>query len=412
MDFQNQYDSATNTIDEIVSTQLTSNLSWKNIPGMLVKASSSPGGYVWGFNSESMVFACPLPCTGNWTEIDLTKYNVGSILDLTTDYTNVYILLKDKGNNTLMLIGPATPSSNWIQILAPLDVTSIFSTSTYIWVQDATGKKNKCAKPCSTGNWVASTNTTVKITSSSYTYLYGVDGSGNAFKTDENMTTGWAPISGMADSKWKSIIGQGNQMDIYGIDTSSKAFSCGEMCAFTDDVKPIDTAGYTPINITDDPQSKNLWMTTTTPGDGGNIFVRTSEPSYSNVMNQINPLDQTRTKIVSQVEDAYRKQSDTATMNKQVTDIVDFFSKMFKFSKSDAAIDKQEISRLHDSVENTEKQLNQMQKVQPIIIVIVATLAVTALLYLFGSILGRIIHTIAAIVLIIGLGYAISLGKK
>ncbi len=412
MDFQNQYDSATNTIDEIVSTQLTSNLSWKNIPGTLVKASSSPGGYVWGFNAESMVFACPLPCTGNWTEIDLTKYNVGSILDLTTDYTNVYILAKDKGNNTLMLIGPATPSSSWIQVLSPLDASSIFSTSTYIWVQDQSGNKNKCAKPCTTGNWVASTDKNVRITSSSYTYLYGVDGTGNAFKTDENMTTGWAPINGLSEYKWKSIIGQGNQMDIYGIDTSSKAFSCGEMCAFTDDVKPVDTAGYTPVNITDDPQSKNLWMTTTTPGDGGNIFVRTNEPNYSNIMNQIDPLDQTRNKIVSQVEDTYKKQVDESTMNKQVTDIVDFFSKMFKFSKSDAARDKQEISRLHNSVQYTETQLNQMKKVQPIIAIIVMTLGVTAVLYLVGSFLGRIIHTLAAIVLILGLGYAIYLGKK
>jgi hypothetical protein len=412
MDFQNQYDSATNTIDEIVSTQLTSNLSWKNVPGSLVKASSSPGGYVWGFNSTNLVFACPLPCTGNWSEIDLTKYNVGSILDLTTDYTNVYILLKDKSNNSVLLIGPAIPSSNWIQVIAPTNSTSIFSTSTYIWAQDQSGNKNKCAKPCTTGNWVASTDKNVKITSSSYTYLYGVDGTGNAFKTDENITTGWAPISGLADSKWKSIIGQGNQMDIYGIDTASKTFSCGEMCAFSDDVKPVDTGGYTPLNLTDDPQTKNLWMTTTTPADGGNIFVRTSEPSYSNVMNQITPLDQTRDKVVSQVEDSYKKQVDESTMNKQVTDLVDFFSKMFKFTKGDVAKDNQEISRLHNSVQYTETQLNQMKKVQPIIVVIVITLAITALLYLFGSVLGRIIHTIAAIVLILGLGYAISLGKK
>lgn len=413
MDFQNQYDSATDTIDEIVSTQLTSNLSWKNVPGSLTKASSSPGGYVWGFNSTSnLVFACPLPCTGNWTEVDLTKYNVGSILDLETDYTNVYILLKDKGNNTLLLIGPAIPSSSWVQLLAPLNATSIFSTSTYLWAQDTSNNKSKCAKPCTTANWVASTDKNVKITSSSYTYLYGVDGSGNAYRTDENMTTGWAPINGLSDNKWKSIIGQGNMMDIYGIDTSSKTFSCGEMCAFTDDVKPVDTAGYTPLNLTDDPQSKNLWMTTTTPGDAGNIFVRTNEPSYTNVMNQIGPLDQTREKIVGQVEDAYKKQTNTSTMNKQVTDLVDFFSKMFKFTKDDASRDKQELSRLHNSVQYTEKQINQMQKVQPIIIVIIATLAITALLYLFGSILGKIVHTIAAIVLVLGLGYAISLGKK
>jgi hypothetical protein len=413
MDFQNQYDSATNTIDEIVSTQLTSNLSWKNVPGSLVKASSSPGGYVWGFNDTSnLVFACPLPCTGNWSEVDLTKYNVGSILDLTTDYTNVYILLKDQGNNTLLLIGPAIPSSNWVQVLAPLDATSIFSTSTYIWVQDTSGNKNKCAKPCTTGNWVASTDKNVKITSSSYTYLYGVDGSGNAFKTDENMTTGWAPIAGLADNKWKAIIGQGNQMEIYGIDTASKTFSCGEMCAFTDDVRPVDTAGYTPLNLTDDPQSKNLWMTTTTPGDGGNIFVRTNEPNYSNIMNQVDPLDQTRDKVVTEVEDAYKKQVDESTINKQVNDIVDFFTKMFKFSKNDAAKDKQEMSRLHNSVEYTETQLNQMTKVQPIITVIIITLGITAGIYLFGSVLGGFTHSIAAIVLIIGLGYAISLGKK
>lgn len=69
MDFQNEYDTSTDGINTVVTSQLASSLQWTSIPGTLVKSSSSAAGFVWGYNSANLIYVCQLPCTGNWTQM-------------------------------------------------------------------------------------------------------------------------------------------------------------------------------------------------------------------------------------------------------------------------------------------------------------------------------------------------------
>jgi len=90
-DFQAAYDQTTQNINNTLSTQLSSVLTWANIPGELTKVSSSAYGFAWGF-SGSQVYNCQLPCSGNWQPVDLSKFDITSVLDVATDDTNVYLL--------------------------------------------------------------------------------------------------------------------------------------------------------------------------------------------------------------------------------------------------------------------------------------------------------------------------------
>lgn len=407
MDFQNEYDTATSGINTLVSTQLSSSLQWTNVPGTLVKSSSSAAGYVWGFNSSNGIFVCQLPCTGNWTMIDTSSWNLSSVLDLTTDSTNVYILVSTTGGKTVLYSNSASNTGTWNMIAVPFSATSIFSTNTYVWAQDASNTKQKCPKPCTMTNWIASPENKIKITSSSMSSLYGVDASGNAMKTDENIQSGWSSISGLTGLKLMSVIGQADSTALYGVDTSSKAYRCEGDCTVPKEVDPLDTGGYAPLAMSADPSGKSLWMTGTTSGNVGNIFTRLDKPDYTAIMNNVNPLDQSRDKVVSNVTDAYNQQTNLMTANKQITDVVNFFTKFFKFDTQSAKQEQSEISAYRDKLVTTQAQLDKLTTTEPLLQKLISLLVVVVLIYLTGSFLGGFVHTIAFLVLVGGLGYII-----
>lgn len=405
MDFQNEYDSVTDNINSIVSTQLSSALQWSNIPGSLVKASSSSAGYAWGYNASNIVYVCQLPCNGNWQPVDLTTYNVSTIQDLTTDGSNVYLLITDTSGKNNLLIGPATNQGSWNMIPVPFPATSIFSTNTYIWAQDASNNKQKCPKPCTSSNWLANPDKTVKITSASSSSLYGTDTSGNAMRSDESLQSGWSSISGLSGVKLKSLIGQADQTALYGIDMSSSAYTCQGDCSTPEELNPLDTGGYMPLNLTTD--GKKLWMTTTTAGEKGNIFSRVNTPDYSSIMNEVTPLDQNRDKIIDTVDNAYNQQTQLMVANKQISTVIDFFTKMFKFDNDTAKQTKTQESRLHDQVQEVQFKIDQMSSTQPLVQNLLIVVAVVAGIYMFGSFLGWIVHVLAFIALAAGVGYSI-----
>jgi len=405
MDFQNEYDSVTDNINSIVSTQLSSALQWSNIPGSLIKASSSAAGYAWGYNATNVVYVCQLPCNGNWQPVNLETYSIASIQDLTTDGSNVYLLTTDKSGKTNLLIGPATNQGPWNMIPVPFAATSIFSTNTYIWAQDASNNKQKCPKPCTSANWLASPDKKVKITSASTSALYGTDASGNGMRTDENLQSGWSAISGLTGVKLKSLIGQADQTALYGIDTSSSAYVCEGECTTPQELNPLDTAGYMPLNLTTD--GKKLWMTATTSGDKGNVFSRVNTPNYSSIMNEVTPLEQNRDKIADSIDHEYNQQTQLMVANKQITTIVDFFGKMFKFDTDSAKDTKNQESALQDKVKDVQGKIDQMTSIQPLIQNLLIVVAVVAVIYMLGSFLGWFTHVIAFIVLAAGVGYSI-----
>lgn len=424
MDFQNQYDGVTSGIDTVITTQLSSSIQWANIPGSLVKSSSSPAGYAWGYNSANLLYVCQLPCTGNWNQVDTSSWNISSVLDLTTDSSNVYALISTTDGKTVLYINSATNTGTWNMVPVPFSATAIFPTHTYIWAQDASNNKQKCPKPCTSGNWIAVSEqkptlavpgaTTlsggvgkVKITSSSDSSLYGVDASGNAMKTDENIQSGWTSVSGLSGLKLMTVIGQADKTGLYGIDTSSKAYRCEGDCTVPKEVDPLDTGGYAPLNITADPSGKSLWMTSTTSGEVGNIFNRIDKADYTTIMNNINPLDQTRDKIVTDVTDQYNQQTNLMVANKQITDVVNFFTKFFKFDKNSVQQDNSNISAYRDKVVSSQAQIDKLTSTEPLLQKLLVLLGSVLVVYMFGSILGGFVHTIALVILVGGMGHII-----
>lgn len=406
-DFQAAYDQTTRDINNTLSTQLSSVLTWANIPGELTKVSSSAYGFAWGFSGAS-VYTCQLPCTGNWKPVDLSKFSIAAVLDVATDETNVYILV-NASSKIVMLTNTSDGRGVWNVVPVPFAASQIFSTHSYIWAQDTQNNKQKCPKPCTTTNWIPEPENKVTITSSSATSLYGKDASGAGMKTDEVLQSGWSPIAGLLGTKVNSVIGQIDQSSVYALDPTSKVLKCEGDCS-TNTLTPVDTQGYTPLNLTADPTSKTLWMTAQTKGDLGNIFSRPDKPDYSTIMNTITPLDKQRDTVVQDVTKEYNQQTGVMTVNKQVSDIESFFKKIFGEQHQSTTNTKNAAGNLQKLISDQQVSLDQINSIQPIISGFVITLAVVVVIYIVGSILGSLIHWIAFAVLLGGIYLTINNG--
>lgn len=404
-DFQSEFDNTTNAIDDLITTQLSSAFTWRNVPGFLVKASSSSGGYVWGYNANSGIYICQVPCSGNWTPVSTS--GLLTVLDLTTDSSNVYILGNNKGGNLVLSIGPINNQGAWNSVSVPFAATKIFSTYTYIWAQDSSNNKQKCAKPCMAAKWIPVSEKVVSIKSSSDTSLYGTDPSGIGMKVDELMQSEWTPINGLETMKLTSLIGDLDKVALYAVDDSSVLLRYDG----TSDPVPVDTVGNVPAQMTIDPSSKQLWMTSESEGSLGNIFNRSESSDYSAIMNNVTPLTKKRDAIVSETASEYSKQTDVMTLNKQVSDIVSFFKTIFNKTGDTSKSTTDAAGKLKDDIYRTQSELDQIQFTQPLIQNIVFTLVCVGLIYLVGSILGKLIHLFAFIVLLVGLYYSINFSQ-
>jgi hypothetical protein len=525
-DFQSAFDTNTSGINTTLTTQLSSVQQWANIPGSLVKASSSQAGYLWGFNSINKVWVCQQPCTGQWTEVNLSKLsptqtqttgcygtpvttsernffyptpfnqfmaqigpggnpnyvsstldgakalaaknpgargiftflgpdgitvrycvwdqdptlgNLAStdtskrlsqsgtfipiikcppppppatltILDIVTDETNVYLLFSN-GSATFLATKTANNQTDWSMnpvgnpTFSPVN---IFSTHTYLWLQSSTNQKVKIPKPVNMTNSMPVADTSVKITSSSATALYGVDGTGKAMKSDETLQTGWAPVSGLAGTAVKSVVGDLDQQGLFIIDNNSRVSECVGDCS-TNKTVPVNTQGYLPLYMTADPSTKQLWMTSSTAGGKGNIFNRVANPDYSSILNTVTPLDQNRDKVIGDVKDEYNKQTQVMTVNKQIGDFHDLFSKIFGDATKATQETNTQISKVETDVAGKQVQLRTITNIEPIIQKLVVTLATAALVYAIFSFLGWIVHAI--VIIVIGIGIYLSLNN-
>jgi len=409
-DFQSDFNDATNTIDNLVNTQLSEVPRWNNVTGNLVKASSSAAGYVWGLNQQNDVFRCQLPCTGKWEKIDMSQYVTGGIHDLTTDNSNIYLLTYDKDGTTHLVSSPAN-GSQWVKINIPFKANFIFSTHTYIWAQDSRNNKKKCGKPCTTGAWLNESDKKIKITSSSDQYLYGIDMNGKAVKSDETLQTGWTPIKGLDKLNLSAIMGQMDTAALYSVDEKANMFRCTGDCS---NVEQVDLEGYKPLNVSPDPVTKDVWLTAQTTGPKGNIFTRIDGVNYSSIMNKITPLQDTRDAIVGEVSKDYQTQTQVMLANKSVSDFVDYFKKIFQIGdpKKSPKHAKDSIGQLEHQILNEKLQLDQMTSTQPYIEILLYTCLSVTLLYTFGSFLGFVVHILALVILLGGLLYAINFSQS
>ena len=393
-------DEATKGIENVVTTQLAKVQQWLNVPGNLSKVSSSVDGFVWGYNSENRLFRCPLPCTGNWKEVELK--GVSTIFDIATDLSNVYVLVEGSSGQRKLLINPSASTDEWNEVLVFSEATKIFSTHTFIWTQDSSNKKQRCAKPCTTGGWVSSTDTRVRITSASETALYGVDSSGTPLKSDETLQTGWTPINELAGRKLSALLGQLDNTALYGVENG------GLLREEKGDIEQVTTYGQTPSSLSADPFSKDVWMTTEGRGELGNVFTKIDKPDYSSIMNKITPLDRRRDQVVKEAEAQYVQQDKITGLNKSLNDFVNFFYAKFGVNKDTLKETQNDIGGLQNDIKRTQANLDIIGSTQPVVEVLFLTLLAVLFLYVFASFIGQLIHTLAFLVLVGGLVYALT----
>jgi hypothetical protein len=389
--FQSEYEDTTNTIDTIVSSQLSSVLTWINIPGGLTKVVSSSSGFAWGYNSDNTVWSCQLPCSGNWQSSDLSSFSVGTVLDIAADSTEVYVLYTAMNGSTNILSTSANRQGSWAVISVPVPATKIFSTHTYLWAQDSGNNKRMCPKPCNMSNWMTADDTTVTITSATDTTLYGKDPSGVAMQTDETMRSEWSPMSAFEKISVDTIVG-GNG-NVYAIDTNSNAYVYDGQTT-----KPATTSGYTPVNLT--AGNNELWMTSDTPGTLGNVFHRIENPDYTSVITKVAPLDKKRDEVVSSLESKFNLQTDVMTVNKQSKDVIDFFKKMFKLDGDTAKKSKSQMGHINEQIRSTQNQIDQMNALEPILGILIIMLAAICVVYIVLG--GMISHIVAIAILSVG----------
>lgn len=491
-DFQSAFDTNTSGINTTLTTQLSSVQQWANIPGSLVKASSSSAGYLWGFNSVNQIYVCQQPCTGSgWTRVEttkleppqpssvgymsgpwiagnipitkvdmddqgntayiayespytkivnsagLSKYYTGPManyasanwpnysktppgayriklnptqsspplttLDIATDETNVYILFTS-GADTSVGIKTANNQTDWsvVKVSNPtFSPTNIFSTHTYLWLQGASNQKVKIPKPVNMSNSMPVGDITVKITSSSSSALYGVDGNGKAMKTDETMQTGWAPVAGLSGVQVSSLVGDLDQTGLFVVNGAGVTECAGD-CS-KDKLTPVYTQGYLPLYMTGDPSTQQLWMTSSTPGNVGNIFNRVANPDFSSILNSITPLDKNRDTIVKDVAKDYTKQTQVMTVNKQIAEFQEVFKRLFGDATKAADETNTQISKVESKLFTDNINLRLVQNVEPMLQKFVATLAIAALIYAVLPNIGWWVHLIVLVVLCIGI---------
>lgn len=383
-----EFDQITDTIDNTISTQLSSVNSWSNIPGSLTKVSPSLAGYVWGF-SNSNLYKCQIPCSGNWQEVPLSNVTIS---DLTTDESNVYVLTIDGAIH----IGNASGQSEFLTLKSPITASSIFSTHTYVWVQSGKGEKRKCAKPCTTSNWISVPTDNVLITASNDTTLYGKDVSGKSYQSDEHLQSGWSEIKALK----QSTILSGSDNGIYGIDTNQHLLFCdGKTC------DPIDTSGYTPASLS---KSQNdVWMTTHENGQKGNVFWKLETPDYSGIMNTLNPLNKQRTEIVGEIQQEQKQQDMVSQVQEKVNQIKEFLTKVFQELGTSKEASDRSIKSLQKKISDTEGEYDTIQNVQPILQKLFLTILAVGLLYLAFGFTGSVVHFMALAVL--GVGFYLSI---
>lgn len=391
------YETLTDALNNTISAQVAPESSWTNVAGGLTKVSASSMGFVWGY-VNNQVFVCQMPCTGNWKPVPI---KATSITDITTDDSNIYVLA-----GAYLYIKPANNTSDWNTISVPSDVVQIFDTQSYLWVQDASMKKYRIAKPGTTSNWIQIPDTSnVRITSASATSLYGVDVQGTAVKTDESMQSPWAGIPSFAGKKVELIAGDIDKTALYGVDATHQLLRCTGNC------KPVPTGGYTISSLSVEPTSHDIWMTTQTSGDLGNVFTKPDMFNPPSILKSAGDLDVQRDSLVKQAQSAHQGSTHQTVVAKQLGEVKTFLSKNFHINDASKKVNLDKQSVFHDQIQDIDTELAQMNTTLPIIQQILYLLSAIVVVYVTLGFFGWIAHLVAFLVLGSGLIYILLLQK-
>jgi hypothetical protein len=380
------YDSLTDQINNTLSSGISKGTSWEAVPGGLDKVSASAMGFAWGMGG-GRVWVCQLPCAGNWKQVDVPV--TSALRDIVTDDTHIYVLFQDK-----LAMKLANNTDEWVVVQVPDDISKIISTSSYIWGQGGT-QKYKLPKPGTTGNWIpVKDDLNVKVTSASSGHLYGVGSKGEAMITDEAMQTSWAVIPEFG-GKYTAIYGEADQTALFGVDSENSLKRC-----LNGKCQGVDTQGYTPQNITIEPTTKQMWMTTTTSGKTGNIFNQPLTFDYTDIIKSVQPIDTKRDQAVDEVKVQYEQATYSGMMSKQFAMLKKMIATLFNIKPASSHEEDQKV--LQGDIDNTTYELNILRDILPFIQKLLIVLALTVLVYAASDYLGSATHVVALAVLIAG----------
>jgi hypothetical protein len=344
--------------------------NWVNIPGGLDKISETSSA-AWGLSSGKL-YVCALPCTGQWVE------QLDGVTDFTTDDSLVYVLtsgLQTKNGNG---------SGEWSSPITVPSITQLFNTGSNLWGQGS--EKYKLAKPGTTANWISVPDTSdIKITSSSLNTLYGVDSAGKAYKSGENLS--WTLIP-QFKGVYTGVLGDGT--NLYGTNIQQKIEKCvGSECS-VEDTPPVKSLYVNPLTS---------WITSTQQSDYGNIFYKDDSPS--NIIQDVEPIDQEREGIVQQTEKDYEVSTYSNVMSKQLSRLQTMFMNLPP---------KEDTQPLKSSLKDTTDQLEVLKKATPFLFELLLLLGGIVVVYLCSSFLGFTTHYVALAVFIGGLYYILNNG--
>jgi hypothetical protein len=436
------YKTTTSGVLDYLKNQLSSITGWNNIPGSLVKVSSSPGGYTWGYNSTGDIYSCKNPCSPpNWKSMnaDRRKDDDG-ILDITTDSQFVYFLTI-WGNGRAILKVPVDaqdfrklnindnviflPSDGVMKDLAKAD--SITVTDGYIQVGESSSHIiGMLSKADNTQNWSYKKTSTLKPGTKTnemsdmfnligggnkHTYFKSVT-SPNILKSDETVQSGFTAVKGLEGINVSSIAADADNTVLYASD-NSKLYKCDGICDSKDQLKVVDTQGHIPIqgkgSLSMDPSSRSLWMLTSDSTNIGNIFQRLDAPDISTpVLDYTNKTEDQRDRIFNSLGGSVAIQTAQVSSNMAKQEASDALKQMTDLTGDRHKVDN-EITLLQRKIEDANNQIGGFaQKKKPLMILLIC-LAIVALMYLtigwimpYGLSMG-----IAVIVLGTGLGLSI-----
>jgi hypothetical protein len=440
------YQSTTTGVLDYLKNQLSSITGWSNIPGSLVKVSSSPGGYTWGYNSTGDIYSCKNPCSPpNWKSMwaERRKGDEDSIIDIVTDSQFAYILTKwgigrailkvpidaqdfrklNMNDNVILL-----PSESDYDRRVYGNIKNLTVTDGYIQVSGETPDNLNvtatCPKPCNPSSWKINWLDNYDQLNGKYTDRFKLIGSGNKhtyfkstmsskiLKNDETLQTGLKPINGLEGVNVTSLAADADNTALYASD-NSKLYKCEGTCETKDQLKVVDTQGHLPIqgkgSLSIDPTSRTLWMLASDSVPGGNIFQRLDAPDVSApVLDYANKTEDQRDRIVNSLGGTMAIQTAQISSGMAKQEAADAFKQLSDLSGDHKKIDN-EIQLLERKIENTNNQLSGINdKKKPLLSLLIA-LAIVAIMYLtvgwfmpYGLSMG-----FAVIVLGTGLGFSI-----
>jgi len=409
-DILKQYSDTTNGVVEYLKKQLGNVGLWQNIPGSLVKVSTSPAGYVWGLGGNNDVYVCQEPCSsGGWK---LVPQDPGiKIIDITTDSTSVYVHTTNDQGQWGIMVKSVTNSDDWRATPAPFLGDAITNTNGYLWVSGQ-GKTAFCAKPCTTGGWNIREGDAHRLLGAGGTTVFAAEpGSLGVSKTDETAQTGWQPVGGFEGTGVSALGAEADNTVLYGAD-ASKLYRCEGTCETKDQLEVVNAQGFVPIqskgSVSVNPSTKNVWMAASSNGVNGNLFARLDRPDAQPILDVVEQNEQARDRMFNSLGGTVEVQ--TAKMA----------SKMARQQASEAIQKSLDLSAQQQKTDSEIRVLKRKidaekgaamgfrEKMTPLTILLAALCLVVILYVLAGWLLPTSVTMFLAF-LILGVGFGVAI---